>query len=115
MTSLYPEQYIFPFRVNRALWDARRPASKGWLRNQTLVLRERTGISHLKPGLWRDQLCAEMLEKGVKPENVIGVMGRVSEEMLEAHRHKSLEAKQEALGLVLGNLIAFPSQRSAQR
>ena len=115
LTSLYPEQYIFPFRVNRALWDARRPASKGWLRKQTQILRERTGLRHLRPGLWRDQLCAEMLEKGVKPENVIGVMGRVSGKMIEAHKHKSLEAKQEALGLALGNLIAFPGQGSAQR
>ena len=56
-----------------------------------------------------------MLENGVKPENVIGVMGRVSEKMLHAHKHKGLEAKQEALALVLGNLIAFPGQRSAQR
>ena len=29
--SHYPEQYLFPFRVNRALWDPRRPASASWL------------------------------------------------------------------------------------
>jgi hypothetical protein len=80
-----------------------------------LLPRRLTGVSHLKPQLWRDQLCAEMLEKGVKPENVIGVLGRVSKKMLEAHKHTRLEAKQEALGLVLGNLIAFPGQRSTQR
>jgi integrase len=115
LTTRYPEQYIFPFRVNRALWDARRPASKGWLRKQTQVLREQTGVRHLRPQLWRDQLCAEMLEQGVQPENVIGVMGRVSEKMLEAYKHTGIRAKQEALGIVRANLIAFPVPGSAQR
>src|SRR6201999_1880016 len=31
----YPEQFLFPFRVTRKLWDPRRPASPSWLRKQT--------------------------------------------------------------------------------
>jgi hypothetical protein len=65
--------------------------------------------------VWRNQLCKEMLERGIPPENVIGVMGHVSEKMLEAYKHTTLAAKQEALGSVRSNLIDFPGQRSAQR
>jgi len=111
----YREQFVFPFRVNRALYDPSRSASKSWLRHQTKVLRDRTGIKNLNPQAWRHQLCTEMLEQGVPTENVIGVLGRVSENMLEAYKHTSLAAKQEALRVVRANVIAFPGQRSAQR
>jgi hypothetical protein len=48
-------------------------------------------------------------------ENVIGVLGHVSENMLEAYKHTGLRAKQEALGMARANVIAFPGQRPAQR
>jgi integrase len=111
----YREQFIFPLRVNRALYNPTRPASKSWLRHQTRVLRERTGINHLNPDTWRHQLCTEMLEQGVPAENVIGALGRVSENMIEAYKHTGLRTKQEALGMARANVIAFPGQRSAQR
>ncbi|MGC2656920.1 MAG: tyrosine-type recombinase/integrase [Bryobacteraceae bacterium] len=111
----YREQFIFPLRVNRTLYDPTKPASKSWLRHQTRVLRERTGINRLNPQVWRHQLCTEMLEQGVPSENLIGVLGRVSENMLEAYKHTSLRAKQEALGMARANIIAFPGQRSVQR
>lgn len=111
----YREHFVFPLRVNRALYDPTRPASKSWLRHQTRVLRERTGIKHLNPHAWRHQLCTEMLEQGVPAENVIGVLGRVSENMLDAYKHSGLRAKQEALGIARADVIAFPGQRSSQR
>jgi hypothetical protein len=43
------EQFLFPFRVGHGHYDPTRPASKSWLRHQTRVLRERTGIKHLNP------------------------------------------------------------------
>jgi integrase len=79
----YREQFVFPFRVGHGHYDPSRPASKSWLRHQTRVLRERTGIKHINPQVWRHQLCTEMLEQGVPTENVIGVLGHVSENMLE--------------------------------
>lgn len=110
----YREQFIFPFCVGHGHYDPTRPASKSWLRHQTKVLRQRTGIEHLNPQAWRHQLCTEMLEQGVPAENVIGVLGRVSENMLEAHKHTRLRVKQEALGMARANVIAFPGQKSAQ-
>lgn len=64
------------------------------------------------PHKWRHQLCTEMLEQGVPTENVIGVLGRVSENMLEAYKHTNLRAKEEALGMARANIIAFPGQTS---
>jgi integrase len=110
----YREQFIFPFRVGHGDYDPARPASKSWLRHQIRVLRERTGIKHINPQVWRHQFCTEMLEQGVPAENVIGVLGRVSENMLEAYKHTGLRAKQEALGMARANVIAFPEQRSSQ-
>jgi signal recognition particle GTPase len=65
--------------------------------------------------MWRSQLCKEMLEQGVPTESVIGVMGQVSEKMLEAYKQTTLAAKQQALGIVRANLIAFPGLGSGQR
>jgi integrase len=98
--SRYPAQFIFPYRVNRALWDPGRPASRGWLRKQTETLRERTGIQHLNSEVWRDQLCTEMLEQGIPTEKIVGTLGRVSEKMVEAYKHTRLESKQAALGVL---------------
>jgi site-specific recombinase XerD len=110
----YREQFIFPHRVNPRLWNPTRPASKSWLRAQTRELREATGIRHLNSNVWRDQLCKEMLEKGVPTDSIVAVLGRVSEKMIHAYKATSLAAKQEALGIVRPNTLAFPSKRSAQ-
>jgi integrase len=133
--SHLPNHYLFPFRVNRALWDPNRPASRSWLRKQVTQLRERTGIKHIKPHTWRHQLCTEMLEQGVPEETVKGVMGWCSRRMIEVYSHTRLAAKADALSvlenlshrtvetparrrrvarLAAGNLIAFPGQQSAQ-
>jgi site-specific recombinase XerD len=109
--SRYREQFLFPYRVNRAKWDPTRPASKGWLRKQTTKLREATGVTQLNTSVWRNQLCKEMLEQGIPTESVVGVLGHVSEKMLQAYKHTTLAAKQEALRAVRSNLIAFPGQR----
>jgi site-specific recombinase XerD len=109
--SRYREEFLFPYRINRAKWDPTRPASKGWLRKQTAKLREATGVTQLSTSVWRNQLCKEMLEQGVPTDSVVGVLGHVSEKMLKAYKHTTLAAKQEALRAVKSNLIAFPGER----
>jgi integrase len=98
--SRYPAHFIFPYRVNRALWDPSRPASRGWLRKQMETLRERTGIQHLNSEVWRDQLCTEMLKQGIPIAHIVALLGRVSEKMVEAYKHTRLEGKQAALGVL---------------
>ena len=43
MGSHYPQDYVFPYRVNRNTYDPRRPASKSWLRKQIELLRRSPG------------------------------------------------------------------------
>lgn len=95
------DQFIFPFRIGHGHYDPSRPASKSWLRHQTRVLRERTGIKHLNPHAWRHQLCTEMLEQGVPRDNVVAVMGWVSEKMVETYSHTRLEAKADSINAAL--------------
>jgi hypothetical protein len=114
LPARYREHFVFPLRVNHARYDRIRPASKSWLRHQAGVLSERTGIKHLTPQVSAPSALHGNVEQGVPTENVIGVLGRVSENMLKAYKHTRLRAKQEALGMVRANVIAFPGQRSAQ-
>jgi integrase len=92
-----PGHFIFPFRVNPAMWDPQRPASKSWLRKQTEDLRQLTGIEHLRPHAWRHQICTELLEGGVAPQSVKAIMGWCSERMIEVYSHTRLRAKEDAI------------------
>ena len=95
-----PYHYLFPFRVNRAIWDPLKPASKSWLRKQTAKLREATGIAHLRPHAFRHLAVTEMLEQGANEHAVIAVAGWVSRKMLDYYSHHRLEAKLEAVRLL---------------
>lgn len=95
-----PRHYLFPFRVNRALWDPNRPASKSWLRKQTAALRERTGIAHLRPHAFRHLAVTELLESGVPEQAVISVAGWVSRKMIERYSHTRMEFKAEAVAVL---------------
>lgn len=89
--------YLFPFRVNRALWNPLRPASTSWLRKQTAQLRKRTGIAHLKPHAFRHLAVTELLESGVPEQTVISLAGWVGRKMLETYSHTRIEAKADAV------------------
>lgn len=98
-----PYHYIFPLRVNRALWDPNKPASRSWLRCQTKKLRDGTGIEYLRPHLWRHQIATEMLEKGKPPEAVKAVLGWSSEKMFATYCHVRREVKLDALSAAGSN------------
>ncbi len=95
--SWRPEHHLFPLRVNRALWDPTKPASRSWLRKQTVKLRKQTGIQHIQPHTWRHQITTVMLENGTPPETVRSICGWVSEKMIATYCHTRYEAKAEAL------------------
>lgn len=91
------DHFLFPLRVNPSTYDPTRPASRSWLRKQTVLLRQRTGVEHLNPHGWRHQLCTEMLEEGQPVETVRAVFGWVSEKMIETYCHTRLDAKAAAI------------------
>jgi integrase len=111
-----PEHFLFPLRLRKIsrlgsdlgyerdengwAWDPLRPASRSWLRKQTVRLRELTGIKHLRPHAWRHQICTELLERGAPPQSVTAIMGWCSQRMVEVYSHTRLEAKQEVIALL---------------
>ena len=64
--SHYPDDYLFPLRIDRATWDPKQPASRSWLRKQVTYLRELTGIDHITPHIFRHLAVTEILELGAR-------------------------------------------------
>lgn len=115
------EHFLFPFRVNRKLYDPNRPASRSWLRKQVPKLRKASGVEHLKPHGFRHLCVTEMLENGTPEETVIAMAGWVSRKMIETYSHARIEAKYEAVKaldkkapqrevLSLKRLLQFPGR-----
>ena len=100
--SHYPESYLFPLRVNRALYDSRKPASRSWLNKQTLYLRKLTGIKNVTPHVFRHLAVTELLEKGAPEQTVVALAGRVGKKMFEVYGHARIQAKADAVQLLAG-------------
>ena len=105
-----PYHFLFPLRVNRALWNPNKPASRSWLRCQTKKLRDSTGIEHLRPHIWRHQIATEMLEQGKPPEAVKAVLGWCSEKMFSTYCHVRREAKLDAMSAAGSSRIEAKSE-----
>lgn len=114
-----PYHYLFPFRVNRRLWNPNRPASPSWLRKQTQKMRDATGIQHIRPHAFRHLAVTELLESGAPEQTVIAIAGWVSRKMIETYSHTRIEAKAEVLKAlekqklpqpVRSNVIQFPNR-----
>lgn len=113
--------HLFPFRVNRALWNPDRPASRSWLRKQVTRLRRESGVPHLKPHAFRHLAVTELLEAGVPEQTVIALAGWVGRKMLDTYSHARIEAKNEAVRVLdkkgpqraqvpSTNLLQFPQR-----
>jgi integrase len=98
--SHYPEDYLFPLRIDRATSDPKRPASKSWLRKQVELLREITGIDHINPHTFRHLAVTELLEYGAAEQTVVALAGWVGRRMFETYSHTRIEAKTEAVALL---------------
>jgi integrase len=98
--SHYPDDYLFPLRVDRATWNPKQPASKSWLRKQVDHLREVTGIDHITPHVFRHLAVTELLEQGAPEQTVVSIAGWVGRKMFETYSHPRLEAKAETLELL---------------
>jgi integrase len=111
MGSHYPNDYLFPFRVNRRLWNPRKQASNGWLRKQIDILREVTGIDHINPHTFRHLAVTELLEQGAPEDTVIALAGWVGRRMVETYSHARIEAKADAVELLSGFGTRPPTRR----
>jgi integrase len=95
--SCRPEHYLFPFRVNRKIWDPERPASRWFLRKSWEKLRAATGFAQVTPYQLRHQCITRLLENGVNPETVKAIAGHVTDEMLWYYSHQRRQVKYEAV------------------
>jgi integrase len=100
MGSHYPDDYLFPLRIDRATWDPKQPASRSWLRKQVVYLRELTGIDHINPHIFRHLAVTELLEQGAPEQTVIALAGWVGRKMMATYSHARIEAKSEAVELL---------------
>jgi integrase len=98
--SHYPEDYLFPLRIDRATWDPKQPASRSWLRKQVDCLREVTGIDHITPHIFRHLAVTELLEQGAPEQTVIALAGWVGRKMIATYSHARIESKSEAVELL---------------
>ncbi len=98
--SRYPDDYLFPLRIDRATWDPKQPASRSWLRKQIAYLREVTGIDHISPHVFRHLAVTELLEQGAPEQTVIALAGWVGHKMIATYSHARIEAKAEAVELL---------------
>jgi integrase len=115
----HPYHYLFPFRVNRRTWDPLRPASRSWLRKQTVKMRSATGIPHVRPHAFRHLAVTELLESGVPEQTVVAIAGWVSRKMIETYSHARIEAKADAVRVLdkkkppkPSNIIEFPCAKN---
>jgi integrase len=106
-----PEHYLFPFRVNRKLYDPNRPASRSWLRKQVTKLRTASGVPHLKPHGFRHLFVTEALENGTPEETVVALAGWVSRNMINTYSHTRIEAKYAAVKTLDKKAIAREEPR----
>ena len=85
--SYLPDQYIFPSRICRGLWNPEKPTSESWLKRQFKMMREAAGLPWLKPHYLRHQAITRMLELGVPEETVRATAGHVSAQMMRHYAH----------------------------
>jgi len=115
--SCQPHHYLFPFRINRKLWNPERQASRWFLRKSWDKLRAATGFATLNPHDLRHQCITRMLENGVNPETVRAIAGHVTEQMMWYYSHQRRQAKYDAVMAIEldGNRKARPQPRAARR
>lgn len=96
-----PEHYIFPFREAPGRYDPTRPMSRDFIRVPFRNLKNAVEIPWLTPHCFRHQLITKMLEAGVPEQTVMATAGHVSRQMMEHYSHTRIQAKRDALDLIM--------------
>ncbi len=103
----HPDHYIFPFCEGPGRYDVTRPASSSFLRTSFRNLKIAADMMWLTPHCFRHHSITKMLEAGVPEQTVMSVAGHVSRQMLEHYSHTRIQAKRQALNvLVHGGRLA---------
>jgi integrase len=103
--STRPENYLFPFRIKRNLFDPTRPASPSWTNGQwnklvKAALEKKIIPFRISRRNFRNQPITKMLEAGVPIETVRVIAGHVSDEMTRYYDQHRTSVKAAALDLI---------------
>jgi integrase len=109
--SSHPDDFLFPFRLKRNVFDPSRPATRSWLRKAWARLRVVTGLPKLSPHDLRHLFCSRLLQAGERPEVVRALMGHRSQKMTDYYSHVELEPKIEAVQRLEQAAMAKPPAR----
>lgn len=93
-----PEDYIFPFGSGsrRGDLDVARPMTKHGIKNTWNLIRNRSGLTFLRPYDMRHTAITRMAERGVPMAVIMAFAGQVSPRMQQHYTTISMQVKREA-------------------
>lgn len=101
-----PNHYVIPFGLARGQYDVQRPASRTFMRNKFLQVREAAGLPWLQARNFRNQLITRLFESGAPDETIMSIAGHSSIRMSRFYSRIRIEAKSEAL-----NALGTPTEK----
>lgn len=109
--SFEPRHYLIPFRVKKGVYDPHRPASPYFIRAPFRTIARACGLGWVTPRSFRHQAITKLLESGAPDETVRAIAGHNSEKAMRYYSHIRIEAKKNAVDL----LVAAPKKAKAAR
>ena len=98
--SFRDDHYIFPFYLQRNVYDVTRPAAQSWITRPWRELREAAGLPWLTPHCLRHQCLTELHENNVPPEVIRKIAGHLSPAMTDHYSHVRRKQQEEALSKI---------------
>lgn len=95
--SVHPEDYLFPFRVNRKTYDPRQPMSESGIKRSFNEVRTAAGVPWLRHHDLRHCAITRLAEAGVPVEVIMAMAGHISPRMTRHYTHVSQAAKRKAV------------------
>lgn len=93
--SVNPDDYVFPFRINRKLFDPMRYQTT--FKTAWLKLVAAAGLQGFRLYDLRHHFATTSLEHGTPPEILEDIMGHLGRQMMKIYNHPRMEAKRKAV------------------
>ena len=92
-----PEHYLFPRRISRKEWDARRSMSESGIKRGFDEVRNAAGVPWLRHHDLRHCAITRLAEAGVPIEVIMAMAGHIGPRMTRHYTHVSQAAKRKAV------------------
>lgn len=107
-----PGHYLFPFYVNRYLWDPCRPMTYSGIKRQWIEVREEAGFPWLREEDLRHCAITRMAEAGVPIAVIMSMAGHISPRMTQHYTHICEQAKRRAIDASFRSVKTISEARS---